>query len=187
MPFGFSRCPRRNSISGSLAVKAPGFFTTVQDLGRFGYAHLGISASGAADAVALRIGNRLVGNHENAAALEMTLLGGAFEFEARAVVALTGSEFGASLPLWTATRMDAGQVLRCGPARSGARCYLCVRGGIEAPLVFGSASTHALTGIGGIDGRPLKAGDVLRIGDHAVSPPLTRRLEPAPREPEVLR
>jgi antagonist of KipI len=135
--------------------------TTVQDLGRPGYAHLGISASGAADALSLRAGNLLVGNAEGAAALEMTLAGGTFEFESPAVVALTGADFEASIPMWTAVWVKPGEQLRCGHARSGARCYLCVNGGIDVPLVLGSASTHLLTGLGGLEGRPLKRGDVL--------------------------
>src|SRR3954468_7416924 len=96
-----------------IRVVSPGLQTTVQDLGRFGWAHFGVSASGAADPVALRAGNLLVGNAENAAALEMTLIGGAFEFEADAVIALTGSDFGAGLPLWTAVEVKAGQTVRC--------------------------------------------------------------------------
>src|SRR5580704_7647852 len=107
-----------------IRVISPGLQTTVQDLGRFGYAHFGISASGAADPLALRAGNLLVGNAENAAALEMTLAGGVFEFENAAVIALTGSDFGAGLPLWTPLEVKAGQTVRCGATRSGARCYL---------------------------------------------------------------
>jgi len=138
--------------------------TTVQDLGRPGYAHLGISASGAADALSLRAGNLLVGNAEGAAALEMTLAGGTFEFESRAVVALTGADFETSIPMWTAVRVKPGEQIRCGHARSGARCYLCVNGGIDVPLALGSASTHLLTGLGGLEGRALKRGDVLAVG-----------------------
>src|SRR5580658_11079683 len=100
----------------AIRVINPGFLTTIQDLGRFGHAHRGISASGAADAFALRAGNLLVGNAENAAALEMTLMGAAFEFEAAAVIALTGSEFGAGLPLWAPVEVKAGQTVRCGPS-----------------------------------------------------------------------
>ena len=148
-----------------IRVIEPGFQTTVQDLGRFGYAHLGVSASGAADALALRAGNLLVGNAENAPALEMTLAGGAFEFESGAVVAITGSDFGGGQPLWSAFEVAAGGVLRCGVSRAGARCYLSVRGGIDVPRILGSASTHLLTGIGG---RALRAGDVLPIGDGAI-------------------
>ena len=149
--------------------------TTVQDLGRPGYAHLGISASGAADALSLRAGNLLVGDPEGAPALEMTLAGGAFEFEQPAIVALTGADFDASIPLWTAISIHPGERLRCGHARSGARCYLCVRGGIGVPPVLGSASTHLLTGIGG---RPLKRGDVVPVGPSWIKstrrhPPIT--------------
>src|SRR3978361_311431 len=115
-------------------VVAPGFLTTVQDLGRFGYAHFGISASGAADALALRAGNLLVGNAENAAALEMTLTGAEFAFEGNAVVALAGADFGASIPPWRPVEVRSGDVVRCGPARDGARCYLAVRGGLDVPL-----------------------------------------------------
>ncbi|MGA2736538.1 MAG: biotin-dependent carboxyltransferase family protein [Bryobacteraceae bacterium] len=147
-----------------LRVVSPGLLTTVQDLGRPGYAHLGISASGAADALSLRAGNLLVGNAEGAAALEMTMAGGTFEFESRAVVALTGADFEASIPMWTAVEVKPGEQVRCGHARSGARCYLCVNGGIEIPLVLGSASTHLLTGLGGLEGRALKRGDVLACG-----------------------
>lgn len=150
-------------------VKSPGMFTTVQDLGRPGYGHLGVSASGAADPVALRIGNRLVGNAETCAALEMTLLGGTFVFSRDTVVAITGSDFGPKLdgepvPLWSAFAVAAGQTVACGSTRSGARCYLCVRGGIDVPLFLGSASTHVLSGLGGIEGRALRKGDTLTCG-----------------------
>ena len=149
----------------AIRVVRPGFQTTVQDLGRFGYAHQGVSASGAADALALRAGNLLVGNAENAPALEMTLVGSVFAFESAAVVALTGSDFGAGLPLWCAIEVKAGDVVRCGASQSGARSYLAVRGGIDAPKVLGSSSVHLLTGLGG---HALRAGDVLTIGNAAV-------------------
>jgi biotin-dependent carboxylase-like uncharacterized protein len=144
-------------------------FTTVQDLGREGFGPLGVSASGAADAISLRLGNRLVGNAEGAAGLEMTLLGGAFEFVDGAAIALSGSDFGATLDgkpveMWNAMEARAGQVLRMGPTRSGARCYLCVRGGIAVKSFLGSASTHILSGLGGFEGRALRKGDVLEIG-----------------------
>jgi len=148
-----------------IRVLAPGLQTTVQDLGRFHFAHHGVSASGAADALALRAANLLVGNAENAAALEMTLSGATLRFEERSVVALTGSDFGAGLPLWEAIEIAAGETVACGATRSGARCYLAVRGGIEVALVMGSASVHVMTGVGG---RPLRKGDMLAIGQAAV-------------------
>jgi antagonist of KipI len=152
-----------------IEVQAPGLLTTVQDLGREGFGPMGVSPSGAADAVALRVGNRLVGNAENAAGLEMTLLGGTFVFPEGAVVALTGSDFGATLDgksveLWMSLEAKPGQELRLGPTRSGARCYLCVQGGIVEKDFLGSASTHLLSGLGGHEGRALRKGDVLNIG-----------------------
>jgi antagonist of KipI len=152
-----------------IEVRAPGLLTTVQDLGREGFGPMGVSASGAADPVALRVGNRLVGNAEGAAGLEMALLGGNFVFPERAVVALTGSEFGATLDdepieMWKSVEIRQGQTLRLGATRTGARCYLCVRGGIDVKLFLGSRSTHLLSGLGGIQGRALRAGDVLKIG-----------------------
>jgi biotin-dependent carboxylase-like uncharacterized protein len=152
-----------------IEVQAPGMLTTVQDLGREGFGPLGVSASGAADAVALRIGNRLVGNAEGAAGLEMTLLGGRFVFWEDAVFALAGSDFGATLDgvpvlMCTSHQAKARQTLRVGPTRSGARCYLCVQDGIEVQDFLGSASTHLLSGLGGHEGRALRQGDLLRIG-----------------------
>src|SRR5580692_5523143 len=152
-----------------IEVRAPGLLTTVQDLGREGFGSMGVSASGAADPVALRIGNRLVGNAEGAAGLEMTLLGGTFGFPERAVVALSGSDFGATLDdqpveMWKSVEIRQGQTLQLGATRTGARCYLCVRGGIDVKLFLGSASTHLLSGLGGFQGRALRKGDVLKVG-----------------------
>jgi antagonist of KipI len=154
----------------TLEVLAPGLLTTVQDLGREGFGPMGVSPSGAADPIALRIGNRLVGNTEGAAGLEMTLLGGTFQFQGGRVAALTGSDFCATLDngpvsTWNSFKVEPGQTLRVGPTRSGARCYLCIQGGISVPQFLGSASTHFLSGLGGHEGRALRKGDVLKIGD----------------------
>ncbi len=148
----------------TILVQQPGMFTTVQDLGRPGYGPLGVSRSGAADPVSLRIGNLLVGNLENAAALEMTLLGGTFAFPEGGMVALSGSDFGATIPLHTAWELQPGEVLKSGPTKNGARCYLCIRGGIVVKPFLGSSSTHVLSGLGGVEGRPLRKGDVLHVG-----------------------
>ena len=154
---------------GVIQVQEPGLFTTVQDLGREGFGAMGVSASGAADAISLRLGNRMVGNHDGAAGLEMTLLGGTFTFLERTLLALTGSDFGAALDgkpveLWSSFESKAEQTLRLGPTRTGARCYLCVQGGIAVELFLGSASTHILSGLGGHEGRALRKGDALKIG-----------------------
>jgi antagonist of KipI len=174
----------------TIEVQSPGLFTTAQDLGREGFGPMGVSPSGAADAVSLRLGNRLVGNGAGAAALEMTLVGGTFLFPQGAVIALSGSDFGATLDhapvaLWESLQARPGQVLRLNSTRSGARCYLCVQGGIVVAPFLGSASTHVLAGLGGFEGRPLRRGDVLQIGPalepfrkRAVAPEVLERLAP---------
>jgi biotin-dependent carboxylase-like uncharacterized protein len=153
----------------SIEVQAPGLFTTVQDLGRPGFGPIGVSASGAADPTALRLANIVLGNPQNAAGLEMTLQGGQFLFAEGALVAIGGSDFGASingrpLALYSSHQVLPGQSLHIARSLSGARCYLCVRGGIQVPLILGSASTHILSRLGGIEGRALRRGDRLEIG-----------------------
>lgn len=159
----------------ALTVLAPGLLTTVQDLGREGYGPIGVSPSGAADALSLRVGNKLVGNPEGAAGLEMTLLGGTFQFSQDTIVAATGADFGATieeLAIWqyAAVSVKAGQDLKFGPTKSGARAYLCVRGGIAVAEFLGSRSTHLLSGLGGFGGRALRKSDVLPIGETATWP-----------------
>ncbi|MET4075830.1 biotin-dependent carboxyltransferase family protein [Hymenobacter sp. UYCo722] len=153
----------------SLRILRPGLLTTVQDLGRFGYQQNGIIVSGAMDALALRVGNLLVGNEENAAGLEITLLGPKIRFETDQLVALTGAHLSPTLngqpvgrhrPVWVA----AGAELAFGPAVAGCRAYLAVAGGVAVPPVLGSRSTYLRAGFGGHEGRALRAGDVLPVG-----------------------
>src|SRR4051795_2554800 len=134
-------------MSEEVRVLSPGFLTTVQDLGRYGYAHLGVSASGPADSLSARISNRLVGNDDNCSVLEMTLLGGEFEFGRESNFALAGADFEATLngnpvPLYEAVHAPVGAIFRCGSAPAGARCYFAITGGFEIPAVLGSVSTH---------------------------------------------
>jgi antagonist of KipI len=157
-----------------IRIAKPGLFTTIQDLGRYGYAHLGISPAGAADPLSFRIANLLVGNDENAPALEMTLLGATLEFESSAIVALTGAscECNAGLiqvPVNAAFELPAGATLKCGNITNGARCYLSVQGGFDVPLVMGSASTLVAGHFGGFRGRRLQSGDVLHVQQHGSS------------------
>jgi antagonist of KipI len=152
-----------------LLVESGGLLTTVQDLGRPDFGPLGVSASGAADPVALRLGNMLVGNDPGAAALEMTLLGGSFLFSDGAVIALTGADFGATIDgrapeMWRAHAVPAGARIVFGASRNFARAYLAIAGGIDVPHFLGSASTHLLSGLGGHEGRALRKGDILRLG-----------------------
>jgi antagonist of KipI len=164
----------------TIQVLAPGLQTTVQDLGREGFGPVGVSPSGAADPISLRLGNRLVANDEGAAGLEMMLLGGTFVFPEGAIVALTGSDFGATLndsriEVGTSVEVQPGQTVRMGPTNSGARCYLCVQGGIAVAPFMGSASTQILSGLGGFEGRPLRKGDVVRIGPPTKTEPFRTR------------
>jgi urea carboxylase len=147
-----------------------GMQTTVQDFpGRLGYWHVGVPPSGPMDALAFRLANRLVGNSESAAALEMTTVGAKLRFDADAVIALTGAEMsatvdGASAPLWQAFPVKAGSVLRVGAAKgTGSRAYLALAGGIDTPGFLGSKGTFMLGGFGGHAGRALRAGDVVRF------------------------
>jgi len=174
----------------TLFVEAPGLLTTVQDLGRAGYGPMGVSASGAADPVALQLANLLVGNERGAAALEMTLSGGRLQFPHGAVVALCGSDFSAvcdghSLELWIPHAIPPGSAISFSGTRTGARCYLSVAGGILVKPFLGSASTHLVSGLGGHDGRALRKGDVLQLGPQQKSirrrklaPELIRAWEP---------
>ena len=174
----------------TILVQAPGLFTTVQDLGREGFGPIGVSPSGAADRISLRIGNRLAGNPEGAAALEMTLVGGAFTFERATVIAVTGADFGpclngVTLPMWTSVQIQEGQTITFGSSRSGARAYLCIQGGIAVDPFLGSASTHVLSGLGGFEGRALRKGDRLELGagscrfqKRSVSPKALETLQP---------
>lgn len=152
----------------SLLVETPGLLTTVQDLGRPGFGPIGVSPSGAADPVALRLGNLLVGNELNTAALEMTLLGGTFIFPDGAIIAITGADFGATLnsqplEMWTQHTIAPGTKVRLGSTQNYARCYLAIAGGIDIPRFLGSASTHLVSGLGGFQGRALRKGDVLSL------------------------
>ena len=153
-----------------IKVLKPGLATSVQDLGREGYYHLGIPPSGALDQYALSAANHLVGNPPGAAGLECTLIGPELEFQADALVALSGALMsphldGEVVHQDTAFHVRAGQVLRFEFPKAGARAYLAVAGGIDVPLVLGSRSTYTLGALGGFHGRRLQAGDELPIGE----------------------
>lgn len=156
-----------------MEVLRPGLLALVEDLGRPGLADLGIGRSGAVDVPSLRLGNRLVGNHESAAAIELTLGGAAFRFHRPAVVAVTGAPApvtvaGRPVPAATSVPVPAGEELRVGRPRGGVRTYLAVRGGIDVPPVLGSRSRDTLAGIGPAE---LRAGDLLPIGTEVAGPP----------------
>ncbi|MFQ5899363.1 MAG: biotin-dependent carboxyltransferase family protein [Candidatus Methylomirabilia bacterium] len=159
----------------AFAVLEPGPLTTVQDLGRTGYLRYGIPPSGPVDRSAFILANRLVGNPDTAAALECTVSGPRLEARGECLIAITGAEMpltvnGREAPRWAAIRLKAGDVAKLGPARGGVRAYLAVSGGIDLPPVLGSRATYVRGQLGGLEGRPLRKGDLLPLGPPALSP-----------------
>ena len=157
----------------AIDVLEPGTQTTVQDYpGRLGYWHVGVPPSGPMDTLAFRFANRLVGNAEDAAGLEITLTGPTLRFASDTTIALAGADFesrldGQPMPRWQAIRANQGSLLELGSAvNAGARAYLAVAGGLEAPLYLGSRSTFILGKFGGQSGRVLRAGDVLHLSER---------------------
>ena len=143
----------------SLKIIQPGLSTSIQDLGRPGYFHLGIPMGGAMDRFALRCANMLVGNPEGAAGLEVVFMGPQIEFTRDALVAVTGADLPAKVDGeprdgWTAFEVKEGQTLSFDFLKSGARAYIAISGGIDTPLALGSRSTYPIGALGGVDGRP---------------------------------
>ena len=146
-----------------------GVLTTVQDLGRHGYRHLGVALGGALDRLSLEVGNRLVGNRPDAAALEITVGPTVLRFSRATRIAITGTEFGATLdgkPVysWWSLPVQAGQQLTLQAAKRGMRGYVCIAGGIDVLPMLGSRSTDLAGRFGGLGGRALRDGDRLPMG-----------------------
>ena len=172
----------------AVTVVRAGTLTTLQDLGRPGFAHLGVPRSGALDPLAHARANRLVGNDPDAATLETTLDGVALRAETAATVAVTGASApvrvngeprGWSLPLL----LRAGDTLEIGPAEAGVRSYVAVDGGFDVPLVLSSRSTDLLSGIGP---PPVSSGTTLPIGPARRPPALDMAPYRAPALDETL-
>jgi biotin-dependent carboxylase-like uncharacterized protein len=174
-----------------------GLATTIQDLGRPGYFHLGIPMGGAMDRYALRAANLLVGNDEGAAGLEAVFIGPKLEFKTDALVAVTGADMparvdGVEQPVWTAFKVKAGQVLSFDYLKSGARICIAISGGIDVPVALGSRSTYPIGALGGYKGRAIAIGDELPIGSGSLAtegkmvPEALRRRAGTPAELRVL-
>ncbi len=153
-------------------IEDPGFFSTVQDCGRFQATHLGVSPGGAADSVALRLGNQLVGNNERAAAVEMTMTGMTLTFLKDSWFAITGAACEPFLDqhpiaMWTSLPVCAGQRLSLNNIKLNLRSYLCIHGGLGVPEVMKSKSTFVSGKWGGYFGRALKTNDLLPLGNDA--------------------
>lgn len=154
-----------------LEVIKNGLETTVQELpGRIGYWEQGFPPSGPADGWSFRLANLLVGNHRDTAALEWQFIGPTLRFHRDCAIALTGAEVVAKLdekvvPMWQTIRVQAGQVLACSAAKTGARGYIAVSGGVATASVLGSRATFHMAGIGGVSGGSLKAGEQVPLGE----------------------
>lgn len=181
----------------TLEIIRNGLSTTIQDLGRPGYFHLGIPQGGAMDRFALRAANLLVGNPEDAACLEAVFMGPEIRFGTDCTIAACGAAIpltldGTPCETWTSIAVTAGQTLKFGFLSNGARIYIAVSGGIDTPPDLGSRSTYPIGALGGIEGRAVKPGDRIPIG-HGVSgragrsvPGDLRRLPDTPARLRVL-
>lgn len=152
----------------NMTILSPGPLSTVQDAGRFGYMSTGFSPNGAMDGYSLRLANLLVGNLPTDGVIEMTMLGMTVRFDGDAVVAITGAPMqalrnGEEVSMYEALQLHAGDELKLGAAQKGMRAYLAVAGGFDLPPVMGSLSTNLKCGLGGFQGRKLRAGDVLPL------------------------
>ncbi|QWU13308.1 antagonist of KipI [Paenibacillus sophorae] len=160
----------------SIEIHKPGLLATVQDLGRTGYGKYGVIVSGAMDRFAHRTANWLAGNGDGAAALEITLSGFAAEFKQDHWIAITGGNMapvidGRAVPMWRPVFAQRGSRLVLKQPVSGCRAYLAVSGGWDVPKVMGSRSTYLRAGIGGFEGRALRAGDELPVGQGRLRAP----------------
>jgi biotin-dependent carboxylase-like uncharacterized protein len=172
-----------------LVVRSCGALTTLQDAGRRGYQRYGFSNAGAMDRSSLAIANALVGNKADEAAIEFAVFGGELMIEGGQVrIAMAGADCpvdidGEPVPALTSRRVAAGSSIRIGAARTGVFAYLAVCGSFDIAPMLGSVSVHLRTGVGGLDGTPLKAGDVLPLPAHQIDGPdleLASNPEPAP-------
>src|SRR3954449_83929 len=155
-------------MTRSVTVLATGALTTVQDIGRPGQAALGVGRSGACDRVSYRLANRLVGNAEDAAVLEVTFGGLHLRADADVMIATTGARCAGTAPHNAPFYLRTSEDLRLGPPASGLRTYVAVRGGFGADPVLGSCSTDVLSGLGP---PPLSAGDVLQVCEPELPAP----------------
>jgi allophanate hydrolase subunit 2 len=167
-------------------VLEPGILTTIQDLGRFGFSQFGVPPSGALDTFSFRAGNLLVGNREEEACIETTLMGLKIMALKEVVISITGGDFCPTLneeplAMWKTHLLVEGDVIRFKEVRAGCRAYLAVSGGFVVPKVMGSASTYLSGNFGGLEGRKLKRGDILHTLDifQWIGSPLWRRRSPS--------
>ncbi len=156
----------------ALEVLEGGMLTTVQDLGRYGCERYGVPVAGAMDPFALQVANALVGNSPDEAALEITIVGPTLRATASCLIAVTGADLnlrvnGRPLPSWMAVFVRRGWIIEFGERKRGCWAYLAVAGGVDVPPIMGSKSTYLRGGFGGFQGRTLREGDLIPIGQTA--------------------
>ena len=152
-----------------------GLLTTIQDAGRRGYQRYGMGVSGAVDVHAYIYANILVGNRQNEAVLEVTLLGPKIEFTSNSVIAITGGDLspaidGTPMPMYRAIQIQKGSILSFGPPKTGCRAYIAFSGGLAITPIMGSRSTYIKANLGGYEGRRLLAGDEIAFRRPASCP-----------------
>lgn len=152
----------------TMRVERPGMLSLLQDGGRYGYQRFGVPVNGAMDEWSHRLGNVLVGNDPESAALEITLNGPTVRFSQDTLIAVTGADIavtvgGAPLPMYRAVMVRHDVPVAFGHCRRGARAYLAVRGGFAPEAVLGSRSTNMRAKFGGVEGRALRAGDRVAV------------------------
>lgn len=162
-------------MSDAITVIAAPPFATIQDLGRVGFRDSGVPVSGLADPESGLLLNAILGNDPNAAMIEWAVGGGALRFDCAAKIAVGGAESilrinGVNADPWLPIVVASGDEVKIERIVRGRFVLIAVRGGIDVPVVLGSRSTLLSAGIGGLDGRRLRTGDQLSIGDHVVTP-----------------
>ncbi|MCT4594352.1 MAG: biotin-dependent carboxyltransferase family protein [Anaeromicrobium sp.] len=153
---------------GKIKIISPGFLTTIQDKGRYGYEQFGVPVSGVMDKFAYRMANILVENNESEPVLEVTMLGPQIEFESVETISITGGNLspkinGREVSMWTSIKVNRGDLLSFGEIKGGCRSYIAFSSGIDIPVIMRSKSTYLKGKIGGYEGRQLKTGDILNV------------------------
>ncbi len=158
----------------TINIIQPGLLTTIQDLGRKGFQQYGVPVGGVMDEVAARLSNLLVGNSEDEAVLELTVIGPSLLFEREYLISICGADLSAEIdkrpvPLWRPVLVKKGSRLTFGRPKNGCRSYIAVAGGFDIPMIMNSRSTYVRGKIGGVEGRALKKGDLLKIKEQRSS------------------
>lgn len=155
----------------NITINKAGLFTTIQDLGRWGYQQFGMTVAGAMDQFAMRVANMLVGNDENEAVLECTFLGPEIKFDCEEIISITGANMnpkinGEPALMWTSIKVNPGDILTFTGVISGLRAYIAFSRGLDVPEIMGSKSTFIRGKLGGLEGRKLQDNDEINLRER---------------------